>query len=230
MRLPTIQELSRLTRLSAGRLKLVTLAPELPGAMEVIRWCSRHGIVVSLGHSDADGATAARAVNSGARAVTHMFNGMRPFHHRNPSLVDVALTHPRVAAMVIADGIHVSQTALRLLLRTKGPGAVALVTDSVRHQGWPVRERGGAYYTRRGVLAGSHLTMIQAVRNAVLLGSASLSEAVRMASEVPTKLLRLLDSSGTLALGKRADLVAFTREFRVVMTMVGGRIVYRHGV
>ena len=107
MRASTSAELQRLASAAPGRLKLVTLAPELPGAREAIRWCRRQGITVSLGHSDADSTTALRAVDAGARAVTHAFNGMRPFHHREPSLLDVALTEPRLTTMVIADGIHV---------------------------------------------------------------------------------------------------------------------------
>ncbi len=231
MRAPTVRELERLWRASRGRVRLLTLAPERPGAMAAIRWCRRHRIVVSLGHSDADAACAGRAVAAGAVAVTHVFNGMRPFHHRAPGLLDVALTEPRLTAMVIADGIHVSPTALRLLVAAKGAGRVALVTDSVRLQqaAWSFVQRAGAYYDRHGTLAGSRLTMIQAVRNAVALGGASLTDAVRMASEVPARLLGLRDR-GTIGLGQRADLVAFDRQFRVRVTMIGGRVVYQRGL
>jgi N-acetylglucosamine-6-phosphate deacetylase len=225
MRAPTVRELQRLWRASRRRLRLVTLAPELPGALNAIRWCRARGVVVSLGHSDADAATARRAVDAGARAVTHVFNGMRPFHHRQPGLVDVALTDPRLTAMVIFDGVHVSAEAFRMLYRAKGAAGVALVTDSIRHQGWDVRPRAGAYYTRQGVLAGSHLTMLRAVRNAVLLGGAPVHDAVRMASEVPARVLGLQRSRGRLAAGSRADLVAFDGAFRVVRAVVGGKVV-----
>lgn len=228
MRRPTVRELTQLHGAAGGRLKLLTLAPELPRALEAVRWCRASGIVVSLGHSDADAARALTAVDEGATAVTHVFNGMRPFHHRQPVLLDVALTDPRLTTMVILDGIHVSPQAARLLLRAKGPDRIALVTDSIRHQGWDVVKRHGAYYTRGGVLAGSDLTMLQAVRNAVMLGGASLVEAVRMASEVPARLLgeRL---RGMLAVGRRADIVVFDRAFRVAMTIVDGHIVYQRG-
>jgi N-acetylglucosamine-6-phosphate deacetylase len=227
MRAPTLRELERLQRAARGRIRLLTLAPELRGADDAIRWCRRRSIVVSLGHTDARAKEARHAVRIGARAVTHLFNGMRPFHHRDPGLLDVALTDPRLTTMVIADGVHVSPSALRLLLRTKAPEQVALVTDSIAHQGWDVVKQQGAYYTRRGVLAGSCLTMMEAVRNAVRLGGAPLEAAVRMGSETPATVLSLQRSRGELAVGKRADLVVFNNRCEVSMTIVNGKLVYQ---
>ena len=224
MRAATRAELRALA--GTGRIRLMTMAPELRGTRELIRWCRRRRIVASLGHSAADAEAARRAVDAGATAVTHVFNGMRPLHHRHPSLVDVALTDPRLTTMVILDGIHVSPSAFRLLVRAKGPGRVALVTDSIAQSGWDVVKRRGAYYQRNGTLAGSALTMMSAVRNAVELGGAPLAEAVRMATEVPARLLGDR-SRGALAVGRRADLVVFDTKFRVVLTMVGGRLVYQ---
>ena len=230
MRRPSTTELRRLARAAVGRVTLMTVAPELPGALGAIRWCRARRIGVSLGHSEAGGIEAARAVDAGARAVTHVFNGMRPFHHRHPSLVDAALSDPRLVAMVIADGVHVSGSALRLLLRAKGPAGVALVTDSVRHQQhvWKLIARRGAYVTRRGTLAGSALTMMRAVRNAVELGGVSLAEAVQMASRTPAGLVGRQRLQGSITVGKRADLVSFDRHFRVRLTIVNGTIVYRN--
>jgi len=233
MRPPTIGELSRLAAAAAaaagGRLKLVTLAPELPGAVAAVRWLVRRRIAVSLGHSDATAGPAARAVAAGASAVTHVFNAMRPFYHRSPALLDVALGEPRLSAMVIADGVHVSGSALGLLARVKGPDRLVLVTDSIRRQGWDVRRRGGAYYTRHGVLAGSDLTMLQAVRNMVRLGGVALSDAVRMASAVPARLIGEGGRRGVLATGWAADLAVFDRAFEPRMTMVNGAIVFQRG-
>jgi len=226
MRPPAVAELRRLQQAARGRIRLITLAPELRGAREVIRWCRKRGVAVSLGHSGAHEFAASAAADAGATAVTHVFNGMPPLHHRQPSLLDVALGDDRLTTMVIADGIHVSSTALRLLVQAKGVERVALVTDSIRHQGWDVVLRQGAYYTRRGVLAGSGLTMVSAVRNMVELAGASLADAVCMASETPARLLGLERSRGLLAVGKRADLVAFDRKFRVLLTLVAGRLVY----
>jgi N-acetylglucosamine-6-phosphate deacetylase len=228
MRPPTIAELARLVKSAHGRIRLVTFAPELREALPVIRWCRSRRIIASLGHSVADADTAYDAVDAGASAVTHVFNGMQPLHHREPSLLNAALTDERLTAMVIADGVHVGPSALKLLLQAKGPARIALVTDSIRRLGWDVVARGGVYYTRGGVLAGSRLTMIEAVRNMVELAGVSLADAVRMAAEVPATLLSLR-SRGVLAVGRRADLVAFDRRFRVLLTLVGGRIVYQRG-
>ena len=225
MRRPSVRELERLAKAARGGLRVITIAPELRGGDEAIRWCRRHGVIASLGHSQAKAGEALGAVESGAQAVTHVFNGMPPLHHRAPSLLDIALTDPRLIAMVILDGVHVSAHAFRLLFRAKGAGGVALVTDSIRHQGWEVRRRLGAYYTRHGVLAGSNLTMIRAVRNAVVSGGASVAEAAEMASATPARLLGLRDR-GRLAQGARADLVSFDERFRVRLTMVGGRVAF----
>lgn len=229
MRRPTVRELAFLAQAAGRRLKLITVAPELRGALDAIRWCRRRGIAVSLGHSDADADIARRAADAGARAVTHMFNGMRPFHHRRPGLLDVALIDERLTTMVIADGVHVSPSAFRLLVRAKGVNRIALVTDSIALQGWDVVKRRGAYYTKQGTLAGSGLTMIEAVRNAVRFGGVAIHESVRMATEVPARLLGLGRMRGTLAVGARADLVAFDQAFRVRLTIVGGQVVYQRG-
>lgn len=229
MRRATTAELSHLWRAARGLIKLITLAPELPGALSAIRWCRRHRVVASLGHSDADARQASRAVAAGASAVTHLFNGMRPLSHRDSALIDVALTDARLTAMIIADGVHVSPSALRLALRAKGPDRMALVTDSVRgtKSAWRLRRKRGAFFASDGTLAGSDLTMISAVRNAVRSGGASLEEAVRMASTAPARLLGLARERGRLAVGARADLVAFGSDFRVRFTMVRGRMVYQ---
>lgn len=226
MRRPTAGELTRLVRASHGRIRLVTIAPELPGAEAAIRWCCDRRITASLGHSEASAEIATRAVAAGASAVTHVFNGMPPFHHRRPTLLDVALMDERLTVMVILDGVHVSPSAFRLLVCAKGAHRVALVTDSIAHQGWDVVRRGGAYYRRDGTLAGSALRMIDAVRNAVEMGGVPLADAVRMASEVPARLLGD-GSRGRLAVGARADLVAFNKRFEVLMTIVNGNVVYR---
>ena len=224
MRRPTAKELQGIDH--SGVVRLMTIAPELPGALEAIRWCRRRGVVASLGHSVASVEQADRAVDAGAGAVTHVFNGMPLFHHRRPSLLDVALTDSRLTAMVILDGVHVSPETFRLLVKAKGIDQIALVTDSIQRQGWDVVKRRGAYYTKSGTLAGSCLTMMDAVRNAVRFGGVSISDAVRMGSEVPARLLGDR-TRGMLAVGKKADLMAFDKSFRVLLTMVGGRIIYQ---
>jgi len=238
LRPPTSRELRQLMRQANGRWKLVTVAPEIPRGLEAIRWCARRGILVSVGHTDADAQIAQQAIAAGARAVTHIFNGMRSLHHRDPGLLGEALTDPRLTAMVILDGIHVDPLAFQLLWRCKGTAGVVLVTDSIRHQGSKARAFGGAFYlpakrraeragTKRGILAGSRLTMIRAVRNAVVFGKLPVSDAIQMASFNPARLIGQAHQLGSLVPGKLADLVVFDQQFRVSMTVVGGEVVYQ---
>ncbi len=229
IRPPQAAEIRRLMRASGETLRLITLAPELPGAAAAIHAGRRLGITISLGHTVADAHATLRAVQAGASAVTHIFNAMPALHHREPSLLDVALLDSRLTAMVIADGRHVGWSAFKLLMQLKGPGGVALVTDSIRRQGWNVQARGGAYYTPSGRLAGSRLTMLEAVRHAVIEGKVPLAEAVRMASSVPARLIGIERFRGILERGRRADLAVFDRRFRSVMTFVGGTIAYQRG-
>jgi len=227
MRPPLAAELRQLQP-QAARIKLVTIAPELPGAVEAIRWFRRRHVAVSLGHTNADAPAALRAMRAGATVVTHLFNGMPPFHHRDPGVAGLVLTEPRLCAMVILDGAHVHPRAFELVWRCKGREGLVLVTDSIAQQ-HPRHAtlRSGAYYTRDGVLAGSCLTMIEAVRNAVNFGKIALPDAVRLATWNPARLIGQDRQRGSLDVGKRADLVVFDRHFRVQTTIVGGHIVYQ---
>ncbi len=229
LRSPTSRELRQLVHHADGHLTLLTIAPELPKGLEAIRWCARHGVTVSLGHSDADATVTQRAVTAGATAVTHVFNGMRPLHHRDPGLLGEVLTDDRLAAMVILDGVHVDPIAFQMLLRCKGVRGIILVTDSIKHHHRRLQAsaKRGAYYTKAGMLAGSRLSLIQAVRNATVFGKVPLPEAVRMASLNPAKLIGRADQLGSLEDGKQADVVVFDKRFRVSMTLVAGEIVYR---
>ena len=227
MRPPRTEEVRALLKI--GMMRVVTVAPELPGAMAAIAALTKQGVRVSLGHTNADAAVAARAVNAGARLVTHAFNRMPPLHHRQATLTSVALAEPRLRAMVILDGEHVSPDAFRLLLRCKGTDGVILETDSIKAaQPTKAAVRDGAYRTRAGILAGSRLTMIEAVRNAVEFGKISVDDAVRLASLNPARALDLERQIGSIDPGTRADLVVFDRNFRVRMTMVDGEVVYQH--
>ena len=221
------RELRQLARYR-DHIRMMTLAPELPGAIEAIRWCRRNGITASLGHTDADARIAEHAAAAGATAVTHLFNGMRGFHHREPGLLGWALTDPRLQAMVIPDGVHTDPLALRVAAASKGRGGVVLVTDSIQRQSAPRYglKRHEAFYTAEGALAGSALRMNRAVWNAMRFGKLSLSDAVGMASANPARLIGRSDL-GRLAPGARADLVILDARLGVRMTIVGGSIVYK---
>ena len=231
LRPPTGRELHQLLAHADGKLRLLTVAPELPGGLETIDQTARRGIAVSLGHTEADASITQQAVGFGASLVTHAFNGMRSFHHRDPGIVGEMLTDDRLSAMAILDGIHIAPSAFRLLARCKGPGRIILATDSVRHyrERWQARLIKGTYRLKSGTLAGSRLTMIQAVHNAVAFGRLSLPEAVRMSSLNPAHAIGEEKRLGSLAVGKQADLVVFDDRFRVSLTFVNGRLVYRRG-
>ena len=205
--------------------RLVTLAPELPGAPDVVRDLVRSGVTVALGHSTASYDEAMAAVDAGARLVTHCFNGMTPLHHREPGLVGVALSDDRLAVSLIADLVHVHPAALAIAFCAKGPGGVVLVTDAV------ATDRDDDTDAPRlpdGTLAGTALTMDRAVANAVGRAGVPLVEAIRAASTAAAELVDAPDR-GRLAAGCRADLVMLDADLRVVATWIGGEQVFEAG-
>ena len=210
-----------------GVVRLVTLAPEQTEAVAAIELLTRRGVLVSLGHSHADLDTVERAVDAGARMVTHLFNGMGPLHHREPGIVGAALADDRVAAGLIADGVHVHPSLFRTVFRAKGAGRVVLVTDAVAWRagslvGARVGLVDGAPRLPDGTLAGSVLTMDAAVRNVVDAG-VDLADVVRAASATPASLIGEPDR-GRIAVGCRADLVVLgSDDLTVRRTIIGGR-------
>jgi N-acetylglucosamine-6-phosphate deacetylase len=220
---------------SSDALRIVTLAPERPGALALIRRLRDAGVVTSLGHTDARYAELIAGVDAGASLVTHLYNAMRPFQHREPGSVGAALTDDRLTVGLIADGVHAHPAALNLALRAKGWERVALVTDAVSATGQPpgTYALGGAPLVsdgetaRRpdGTLAGSTLTLDRAVRVMVERAGAHVEEALSMASAVPARLLDR-DDLGRLAAGCAADLVLWSAALEVQATFVGGRPFY----
>jgi len=209
------------------KVRLVTLAPELEGAVEATRLLTRNGILVSLGHSSATIEQVRACTDAGAALVTHLFNGMPPLHHREPGLVGATLTDDRLVAGLIADLVHVHPTAIQVAFRAK-PGRIALVTDAVawrraRIGGIEITHDGEAPRLPDGTLAGSSLTMDRAVRNVVHAAGVDLAAAVAAASTTPATVLGLTDR-GRLAPGCRADVVAFDADaLAVVGVWASGR-------
>lgn len=195
------------------RVRIVTLAPELPGAREAIATLAP-GTVVSIGHSEATYDEAVLAAAAGARLVTHVFNAMPPFGHRRPGVVGAALTDERLTPAVIGDGVHVHPAALALVLRT---GRAVLVSDSVA-AGHLVVD-GGAARLPDGTLAGSVVVLAEAVR--VAAAATDLATALLAATAHPAGVLGLADR-GRLSPGTRADVVAFDADLRVVQVWAGG--------
>jgi len=214
----------------------MTLAPELPGAIATIRHLVGKGAIVSAGHTDCTYAQLREAVAAGVSHITHLFNGMRGLHHREPGTAGGALTLPGLTVEVIADGVHIHPTALDLTVRSRGPEDVLLVTDAMRATGLGDGEyylgglkgvvRGGSVRLADGTLAGSVLTMDRAVGNMVELAGVPLHQAVAMASLQPARVHGLQDTVGSLALGKRADIAILDGELRTRLTLVGGQIAY----
>jgi N-acetylglucosamine-6-phosphate deacetylase len=225
---PDVDLLERL--LDAGPVRLMTLAPELPGATAVIERLLRREVAVSLGHSDATAEQAEAAFELGVRSVTHLFNAMRPFHHRDPGIIGAALARPDVVIQIILDWVHVAPVTAAMVWQA-AQGRVALVTDAVSGAGLDggtyrlgdvdVEIRDGVARGATGALAGSTLTVIDAVRNLHSLG-VPFEEAVGAATEVPARVLRL-PGSGRLAVGLPADVVVLTDELEIERVLVEGR-------
>ncbi|MDQ1374947.1 MAG: N-acetylgalactosamine-6-phosphate deacetylase, partial [Actinomycetota bacterium] len=210
--------------------RLITLAPELDGAADVIASLCERGITVALGHSTATYEQAEAAAGAGAGLVTHCFNGMGPLHHREPGLLGAALTDDRLAASVIADLVHVHPAALALAFRAKGAGRVAVVTDAVAWEAADlielgVRFDGGAPTLPDGTIAGSAVTMDASIANLVHHAGISLPDAVRAASTTPADIMGAYDR-GRIEPACRGDIVALDDQLRVSATWVGGEQVF----
>ncbi|GAB2686842.1 N-acetylglucosamine-6-phosphate deacetylase [Thalassiella azotivora] len=229
LRPPALDEVRRL--LAAGGVRMVTLAPELEHGLDAVRHLETEGVLAAVGHTDADAATARAAFDAGARVVTHLFNAMRPVHHRDPGPVPTALADDRVLVELVADGVHVHPDVLAMAVRA-ARGGVALVTDamaaacagdgSYRLGGLDVEvSRGVARVGSTGAIAGSTLTMDAAVRCAVAAG-VPLAGAVHAASTAPARALGL-DDRGHLSPGARADVVCLDDDLTVTGVLHRGR-------
>jgi N-acetylglucosamine-6-phosphate deacetylase len=213
---PSAATFARFLTAAEGFARILTLAPELPGAEECIAAASSAGLVAAVGHTDASYEETQRAIECGVRHAVHVFNAMRPFSHRETGVLGAVLTDPRVTAEVIADGVHVDDPALRLLLAAKGFDGVVLVSDGTAATGMPdgsfrlgpleVTVAGGVCRNREGKLAGSTLTLDRAVRRMVSLG-VPLGAAVQMATLNPARLLGMEARKGALAPGADADIL-----------------------
>jgi N-acetylglucosamine-6-phosphate deacetylase len=215
--------------------RVVTLAPELPGAVPAIRQLAAAGITVSAGHSDATAEEAQAGFDAGIRMATHLFNAMSPLRHRAPGLPGAALADDRVTAGLIADGLHVDPVVLTVVARAKGAGRIALTSDIVAAAGAPagryrlgtqeVSSDGDRVTLDDGTMAGSASPLDDLVRTMATLPGVGLRAAVEMASATPARLLGC--AAGRIARGAPADLVLLDRARRVVLTVIEGEVAYR---
>jgi N-acetylglucosamine-6-phosphate deacetylase len=223
----------RLHAAARGHLRVITLAPELPGALAVIRAATRAGVTVAIGHTDATAEVTLAALDAGATHATHLFNGMRPPHHREPGAVGALLDRDEVTCEVIADGVHLDDIAVRLTSRAAGPGRLVLVSDAMAAAGMPdgsyqlgsqrVTVAGGVarLLEDRAAIAGSTATLADVVRHAIA-AALPVPDVAAAASTIPARVLGLADRTGALRPGLAADLVVCDDDFRP-------RAVMRHG-
>ncbi|HKV80090.1 MAG TPA: N-acetylglucosamine-6-phosphate deacetylase [Candidatus Sulfotelmatobacter sp.] len=229
---PTVPIFDKLWQAARGHVRMITIAPEIPGAMEVIAEAARRKICVSIGHSDAELPVARAAVQAGARHATHTFNAMRPLDHRSPGIIGEVLSDDTMTADIIVDGIHVSPEVVKLFLRAKGPERAVLITDAISATGMPdgryqlgpieVEVKDGKA-TAGDSLAGSVLTMDRAVRNVIRFSNWTLAEAVRAATLNPAQAVGLSAKYGKLAAGAEANFVVLSSAGEVIKTIVRGR-------
>ena len=235
---PDLAAFARLHAAARGHLRVITLAPELPGAPDLIKAATRSGVIAAVGHTDATADITSAAVDAGATHATHLFNGMRPLHHREPGAAGALLDREEVTCEVIADGVHLHDTALRLSARAAGPGRLVLITDATAAAGMPdgsyrlgsmrVNVAGGvarlaadSAAATPGSIAGSTATMAGVVRHALAAGL-PVTEVAAAASTTPARVLGLGDRTGALSAGLDADLVVCDEEFRLRAVMRRG--------
>lgn len=236
IRLPDVTELSRYTEVLSGGLKRITVAPELKGARELMAYARSQGIAVSAGHSNATWREASEAFESGIRQVTHLFNAMTGLDHREPGLALAALRDSRVVVELIVDGVHLHPEMVAWVRDLKDPDGVLLVTDAMRAcamedgvydlGGQPMTVKDGIARTQEGRLAGSTLTLLDAVMRYHRITRAGLPEAVRAASGVPASMLGCIRERGAIAVGLQADLLAVSSDGQNRRTWQKGEIVY----
>lgn len=226
---PTLQIFNQLWEASRGHIRIMTIAPELDGAPEVIAEATKRGVRVSMGHSDANLEQTRTGVAAGARHVTHIFNAMRPLEHRDPGILGEALTNSQLTAEVIADGIHLDPVVVKLVFQAKGLDGAVLITDATAGTDMPDgRYRLGTFEFEvrdgkclaNGKLAGSILTMDRAVRNAMQFAGLDLQQALRPATLNPAKVAGM--DRGVLKVGAQADFLVMNRAGEIQKTILRG--------
>ena len=221
---------------SGNAIKIVTVAPETEGMPAFIRHLKDKGIIASIGHTSAKERDVAAAIEHGARHVTHTFNAQSPLHHRDIGTAGSALLYDSLACEIIADTIHVSVPAMKLLFKVKDAASVILITDAMRAKGLPdgvselggqtVYKRGGEARLADGTLAGSVLTMNRAIENVVEKVGIDFKRAIDSATVNPAKAIGIYGETGSIERGKRADFTVLTKNYDVLYTVRDGNVIY----
>ena len=234
---PDVDVFKAYNEASGNAIKIVTLAPEVEGAAELIAYLMENGIVSSIGHTGAKCADIEKAIESGASNITHTYNAQTALHHREIGTVGSAMLYDELNCELIADTIHVSVPAMRLLIKNKPADKVSLITDAMRAKGIPdgVSELGGqVVYVKNGearledgTLAGSVLRMNRAVQNTVEKVGVPFTKAVDFATINPARMLGIDKETGSIAVGKRADFTVINANYDVLYTVSGGKVIYK---
>ncbi|MGM9926654.1 MAG: N-acetylglucosamine-6-phosphate deacetylase [Bacillus sp. (in: firmicutes)] len=236
---PSIEIFKKWQTEAAGTIKLVTIAPEMPNGMDLIKYLSQHNVTASIGHTDATFLQMKEAVASGATQVTHLYNGMRGLHHREPGTVGAALLFDELKVELIADGMHICPEMIQLAINAKGPDGTLLITDAMRAKclqnghyelgGQPVIVDDGKATLEDGTLAGSILKMIDSVKNILTYTHLTLHDIIKLTSVNPAKQVGIYDKKGSIAIGKDADIVILNKNMDLEMTICRGKIAYKKG-
>ncbi len=230
---PSVELFDRMWQAAHGKIRLMTIAPELPGAEELISHAVRLGVRVSLGHSNADTAAARAGVRAGAVTATHTFNAMRQFDHRDPGLLGEVLANDNLFAELICDGLHVHPDAVRIYWKAKGPDRAILITDAMSAAGMPdgtyklgeldVRVVNGKCVIGEDTLAGSTLTLDRGVSNFAEFTGATIDDVSKLVSRNPARMTGFEAEAGSLVVGRSADITVLSANNEVVETILRGR-------
>ncbi|WP_396953973.1 N-acetylglucosamine-6-phosphate deacetylase [Neobacillus niacini] len=233
---PDLPLFKKWQEMAGGNIKQVTIAPEQPGGLEMVRYLKENSVIASLGHTDATYEQVDQAIEAGANQVTHLYNQMRGLHHREPGVVGAAFLRDELKAELIVDGVHSRPETVKLAYQQKGSEGLILITDAMRAKclkngqydlgGQEVTVKDGKAVLADGTLAGSILKLGHGVKNIVAFAGCSLAEAVEMASVNPAKQLNMYDKKGSITPGKDADIVILDPDLEVTMTYCRGALAF----
>lgn len=232
---PNATVLDEMMKASDGSIKIITIAPEVENAIELIKYASSLGIVVSMGHTDSDYETAVKAIEAGATRMTHTFNAARPIKHRNPGVLTAALTSDFVTCEMICDYVHLHPATVQLIYKLKGPKLINMISDSGHAAGLDVKQfevdgvmryvNNGVVTLENGTIAGSAMTLYDGFKNLIKSGI-PIEQVSRMLSHSPAEALGISDTTGSICVGKSADIVLIDCDLKIDKTFVKGVCVF----
>jgi N-acetylglucosamine-6-phosphate deacetylase len=234
---PSQEVFDKILDMTTGKLRMMTIAPELGGCLDIIHSLADSNIVASFGHSHADYEQTLEGIKAGISHVTHLFNAMASLHHRAPGPLAAIFENGQVSAQVIADGIHIQPPVVKLAFNILGPEQIVLITDGMQAMGLPegkyvyngieYESKDGTARYKDGTLIGTALGLSEIVSKFVQLTGCTLEAAVKTVTENPAKLLGIYDKKGSITVGKDADLVLLEKDSSVYATIVGGKVVFQ---